>query len=191
MTPKPEGLIASLASQLLAVNFKDVQVYAPAALKEHVKIIDYGPQIRWFQILAGQAPVGCLGLLGYDDHTELKGVYVIPEMRGRGIGTQATEAAMALVEGPIEAAALNPAWYHARGFSTTGTTENGIAIVRKGFEVSSPASPQLEQLLAEWDREVHEHGLWTSGHSIAARIVALLRAEGAVSAAPPSLEKEK
>jgi hypothetical protein len=34
----------------------------------------------------------------------------------------------------------------------------------------------LERLMKEWDAEVREHGIWTSGHSIAAKIVAALRA---------------
>jgi len=39
-----------------------------------------------------------------------------------------------------------------------------------------PTGSRLRDLLNEWDAEVQEHGLWTSGHTIAARIVAVLRA---------------
>lgn len=51
----------------------------------------------------------------------------------------------------------------------------GSAAVRAG---SPPAERQakMQRLLDEWDAEVKKHGLWTSGHSIAARIVAAVRA---------------
>lgn len=113
------------------VPFAVVQGYATDAIREHVKIIDYGPQMRWFRILDGAVMVGCLGLLRVNGHTELKGVYIVPQMRGRGIGTQATEAALALVDGPVEAAAINPSWYHAREFKTVGRSESGFEIVRR------------------------------------------------------------
>jgi GNAT superfamily N-acetyltransferase len=113
------------------VGFAAVQRYAENALKERVKILDYGPQMRWFQILLGRVPIGCLGLLPTAEVTFLKGVYVISEMRGRGFGTLATEAVLALAEGPVEAAALNPSWYHVRGFTTIAHNEHDIAIVRR------------------------------------------------------------
>jgi len=39
-------------------------------------------------------------------------------------------------------------------------------------------SDEIRRLLDEWDAEVREHGLWTSGHSIAARMAAILRSVG-------------
>jgi hypothetical protein len=50
----------------------------------------------------------------------------------------------------------------------------------------------LIELLAEWDAEVEEHGIWTSGHSIAARIVAKLRPElEALLSAPSGREPDQ
>ena len=126
------------AVTLQDVPFVGVQDYAIMAHVEHVKVIDYGPQMQWFRILNNDMPVGCLGLLHGDGHTQLKGVYVMPEMRGRGIGTQATEIALAWVNGPVEAAAVNPSWYHARGFKTVGRSESGFEIVRGATHDSSP-----------------------------------------------------
>jgi len=39
-------------------------------------------------------------------------------------------------------------------------------------------SDEIRRLLDEWDAEVREHGIWTSGHSIAARMAAILRSVG-------------
>ena len=44
---------------------------------------------------------------------------------------------------------------------------------------------KIRRLLDEWDAEVRENGIWTSGHSIAARMAAILRSVG------PSLVEQK
>jgi plasmid stabilization system protein ParE len=65
-------------------------------------------------------------------------------------------------------------------------------LVRSGDAIQAAPAPRdvmnLEQLLSEWDAEVREHGLWTSGHSIAAIIVSRLRA---APASPPLEEDEE
>lgn len=73
-------------------------------------------------------PISCWrGLLGFGalievkpGHLRVKGIYVLPEERGAGVGTTMTEdlikVARAAGAQEIEAIALNPAWYEARGF---------------------------------------------------------------------------
>src|SRR6185503_15947898 len=45
---------------------------------------------------------------------------------------------------------------------------------------------KIRRLLDEWDAEVRENGIWTSGHSIAARMAAILRSVG-----PSLVEQER
>jgi hypothetical protein len=46
--------------------------------------------------------------------------------------------------------------------------------------VVSPPQDDKAKLLAEWEAEVAEHGLWTSGHCIAERMAKLLAASAPV-----------
>jgi hypothetical protein len=48
----------------------------------------------------------------------------------------------------------------------------------------------ITALLAEWDAEVSEHGIWTSGHSIATRMAKYLRAVAARSVVAPRVPRE-
>lgn len=43
----------------------------------------------------------------------------------------------------------------------------------------------LARLLEEWDKEVKEHGIWTSGHSIAQQIVRQVRKQLREAASTP------
>lgn len=111
---------------LRSVPFSGVADYAPAALVKDARVhtgvvIDDRPGDAWFQIVMPEGQrVGCLGLRRQNMRClRIVGVYVEPAARGAGVGSKATEEAIAIAVDAglvVEAVAYNPAWYVARGF---------------------------------------------------------------------------
>lgn len=115
--------------------FALVRIFSAAGARERVSITDT-PNTRWWTIHGPSDGrlVGCLGLIAIAGRLRVKGVYIKPADRGHGIGSEATQAvvALALAEGKaVEAFALNPPWYHARGFLTVSHNAHGVALVRR------------------------------------------------------------
>ncbi len=63
---------------------------------------------------------------------------------------------------------------------TFGADDDGanyrLMLTPREVDQLEAALPLVEQLLAKWRAEVNEHGIWTSGHSIAAKMAAVLEA---------------
>jgi len=116
-------------------SFNEIKGYASKAAREHVSLKD-GGKTQWYvaenegkiQGMAGLLPLARNGI-------RVKGVYVLPTDRKRGIGSQMTEYLMnkAIESGieRIEAYALNPDFYLKRGFKETGRLPNGAVKVVK------------------------------------------------------------
>lgn len=121
------------AARIQAAEYSAVQRFAGAAARERVAITDTA-RTSWYTVCGpGQAAVdGCAGILWLGRAARIKGVYVAPEMRGAGLGTQLTEHCIAEAwrrgdVDQVEAFALNPAWYESRGFHREGRNSHGVA----------------------------------------------------------------
>jgi N-acetylglutamate synthase-like GNAT family acetyltransferase len=116
------------------VPFAAVQPFASRASREHVSISNTR-STRWFAALAGGRIVGIAGLLKFATGLRVKGVWVDPDFRGKGIGndlaTRLIEVAEHECAPAIEAFAWRPDYYEGRGFERCGALPNGAIRVRK------------------------------------------------------------
>lgn len=119
--------------EIRQVDFATVRPFASRAAREHVSISDTR-MTRWYVVKKGDEVVGVAGLLRVSAGYRIKGVYVIPNERGSGIGTALTEH---LIEqcandfAMVEVFAYNPGYYEARGFKRYGQLPNGAVKLRK------------------------------------------------------------
>lgn len=115
------------------VEFAAVKPYAARAAREHVSISDTRGT-RWYEVKKGDKTAAIAGLLKTSHGYRVKGVYVLPEERGTGIGTKLTEYLIAQCANEfamVEVFAYNPAFYEARGFTRYGQLPNGAIKLRK------------------------------------------------------------
>jgi N-acetylglutamate synthase-like GNAT family acetyltransferase len=116
------------------VSFADVLPFRGRAAAEHVSISDTRAT-RWFVLRKGKIIVAIAGLMKVGSGFRIKGVWVDPAVRGRGLGTHLTGALMEVAEqacaSTIEALAYNPAFYEGRGFLRIGVQPNGAIRVRR------------------------------------------------------------
>lgn len=104
--------------------------FATAAAKERVSLKDT-PTTRWFRI-GDMAVAGLLALPG--GRYRIRGVFVDKPYRGMGLGTALTEHLIALATAEhagLEAFALNPPFYLARGFHEAGRNAHGVVRVMR------------------------------------------------------------
>lgn len=106
---------------LQLISYEDVAKYRSAAAKEHVSITDT-KNTQWY-LWPG---VGFGALIRAGRLTQrLKGIYVFPEERGQGKGTQLTKGLIdiATIHGAmfLQAYALNPKFYESLGWRRTQT----------------------------------------------------------------------
>jgi N-acetylglutamate synthase-like GNAT family acetyltransferase len=119
---------------LAEVPFAVVQPLARRAARDRVSISNTRAT-RWFAAVQSGAIVGVAGLLKFSTGLRIKGVWVDPAWRGRGIGDALTARLIAAAEEEcapaIEAFAYRPDYYEARGFVRYGVLPNGAVKVRK------------------------------------------------------------
>jgi ribosomal protein S18 acetylase RimI-like enzyme len=72
----------------------------------------------------------------------IKGVFVLGEYRGLGVGTALTERleaeAVKAGAGELEVYAHNPAFYEARGYKVVGANQFGVPLLRKTISRGKP-----------------------------------------------------
>lgn len=117
------------------VDFDRVRSLASRAAREHVSISPTAAT-RWFAVQDGELVRGVAGLLALAGGAlRIKGVWVEPEQRGRGLGDALVQHLIALARdecaSSIEAYAHNPGYYLAQGFRSIGQRPNGATRVRK------------------------------------------------------------
>lgn len=136
---------------LRAVRFDKVKIFAKSAARARVSISDTG-QTQWFEVLIAEAGdafsevslvrVGVAGLMALGSvvsgkRARIKGVFVEPAARGRGVGTKIVDELEAFASREwgvrtIEAFAHNPKFYEARGYRRCGVLANGAVHLRRG-----------------------------------------------------------
>ena len=116
--------------------FERVQPFGSRAAREHVSISDTR-DTRWFVGLrqpAGEV-VGVAGLLRFRSQLRIKGVWVDPAFRGRGLGNAFVQRFLAIADEEcapmIEAFVANTAYYQSLGFSQVGILPTGAVKMRK------------------------------------------------------------
>ena len=108
--------------ELLEVPVERLLPYRRAAAREHVSVSATQKTV-WYEYRDRE-------LIGFgafiwtgEEKARVKGIYVLPEFRGGGLGTRMTqkiiEAARAAGAKTLEAFALNPAFYEALGWRRT------------------------------------------------------------------------
>ena len=109
----------------------DVVLWAHRAARERVSLKD-ARNTTWYW-----APgLGCAGLMAMKGKARIKGVYVVKDHRGEGIGTaliDRLEAEAVKLEGAakIEVYAHNPSFYEARGYAVVGANQFGVPLLRR------------------------------------------------------------
>ena len=108
------------------VPYSAVAKHSRAAAKDHVSVSDT-KRTTWYRTPRHE---GFCALLEVGrDAVRIKGVYVHPEWRGRGIGSAMTDELLRkAASGPykvIEVLAYNPAFYESRGFTRKNQLRNG------------------------------------------------------------------
>lgn len=122
------------AFEIREVPFSEVQPYASRAAREHVSISDTR-DTRWYMGVEKSDVAGVAGLFRFRSMLRIKGVWVAPNFRGRGLGDQFVKHLLAVAEDEcaplIEAYVWNAAYYHRLGFKVAGTLPNGAVKMRK------------------------------------------------------------
>ena len=106
-------------TDLILVDYDYVRKWQVSAAREGVCVKPTASRTMWFR---DKEHRGFCGLIEYATNKwRIKGVYVQPECRGQGFGTEMTEAliacAIALKPGRLEVIAMNSKFYEARGFT--------------------------------------------------------------------------
>lgn len=109
---------------LKIVTFKDNLVYQTRAGRDRISVADAKDAV-WFQFVDGEDVLGICSLLPISNNGgRLKAVWVKPEHRGAGNGTEMIEALIAFARDKgadrLEVLAYNPKFYEARGFKKVG-----------------------------------------------------------------------
>lgn len=114
----------SWCTVLREAGIEEVHKWKRQAEREGVSVKETKGKTRWY---VWEEVGEVLGFGGYIWATKtkarIKGIYVLPENRGQGVGVKMTEGIMAKAreEGAekLEAVALNPKFYEERGFHRT------------------------------------------------------------------------
>ena len=122
------------------VSYDIVAPFAGAAAKDRVSAKPT-PTTRWWAARSASGIVlGFVGLLVLKDRARIKGVWVKPQERGTGLGTEITEhvinEARSLNLPMLEVFAYNPKWYEAHGWERVGT-RSGVAVLVLRLEVET------------------------------------------------------
>lgn len=125
-------------AEIQPVPFAEVQHLAAAAAKDRVSISEtQGTQ--WFVMREDGKIIATGALLRRNAIARLKGIWVEPGHRHRGVGESVTlqliaHAVDVWLCGRIEALAHNPSFYYARGFTQASKARlNGAVMVGKNY----------------------------------------------------------
>jgi N-acetylglutamate synthase-like GNAT family acetyltransferase len=117
-----------------SVPFADIRHCIARAARDHVSLSDTR-NTDWFVVREDGAIVGIAGLMAVQSGYRLKGAWVDPAYRGRGIGLALTEKRIQLAEQRcgsfIETLSLHPAFFEARGFRANRVMSNGAVRMRR------------------------------------------------------------
>jgi RimJ/RimL family protein N-acetyltransferase len=120
---------------MIKVAYSVIKPYANKAAKDHVSVNET-KDTTWFAIDQTNDPFPFCALMQTSKGYRIKGVWVPPMQRGKGIGTQMTLKLMdyaenTLMASRIEVFAYNPAFYERNGYKRFGSLPNGAIKLEK------------------------------------------------------------
>jgi len=136
-------------------SFNEIKGYASKAAREHVSLKQSDKTV-WNVAEEGGRILGIAGLLSLANNgIRIKGVYVVPTVREKGIGTYLTEYLIneAIESGAnrVEAYALKPDFYLKRGFKEAGRLPNGaVKVVKTFMNAYNGFKPALRFKALQW-----------------------------------------
>ncbi len=111
-----------------------IRPFAGRAAREHVSLADTH-RTDWFVAIEHSTVIGVAGLIASGAGLRIKGVWIEPAHRARGVGTALTQHLVQLAQERcaafVEALAWHPEFYEARGFTRIGVTPHGAAKMRR------------------------------------------------------------
>jgi predicted GNAT family acetyltransferase len=123
---------------LRPASFEDIAPFRSAAQRDRVSV-SVTRDTRWFLYEESGVTLGfCALMTPTRTGARIKGVWVRPEVRGRGHGTQMTKALIDLAVDEIcaprlEAYAHNPRFYEAIGWSRLSKLHNGAVRLARNY----------------------------------------------------------
>ena len=122
---------------LQEVSFCFVRKYASLAKKERVGITDTG-KTRWFEFFLDGEPIGCCGLIYQGKKVRIKGIYLLPQHRGKGNGVFMDDCLLSIAKDDgvnvVEVLTLHPRFYKSRGFKILKETYKGVFLAQIIYE---------------------------------------------------------
>lgn len=123
---------------LRRVSFNDVAPFKSAAARDHVSVADTRETFWFFYEQDGEF-IGFCGVMRTALGARVKGVWVQPDLRGRGHGTEMTKQLIKMATDELlffrmEALAHNPAFYESLGWERIGRPmPNGAVWVARNY----------------------------------------------------------
>jgi hypothetical protein len=116
--------------ELKESQYLEVSKYSLLAKKERSIVSNTG-NTKWFQIIENGEEIGCCGIYLAKNKIRLKGDYVLPQCRGRGIYTIVNnfrEEYGRQINGvnKVEVLTLHPNHFKKRGYNMLKETRKGI-----------------------------------------------------------------
>lgn len=119
-----------------AAAYSQIEHFRSAAERAHVYVGDTSAT-QWFQICAGDLPVGCCAVRTMRPGiVRLKAAFIVAQWRGKGLGLLAVEhreryAREVLGASKLEVLAYNWSFWKARGYHEVSRLRNGaVRMVR-------------------------------------------------------------
>jgi N-acetylglutamate synthase-like GNAT family acetyltransferase len=115
---------------LIECSFSEISHFASKAAKEKVKISET-KNTMWFGIFNKDVLVGCCGLILVGVKCRFKAAYIVPEQRGKGLGSFATESRINIADSLgfqlLEVLTVKPSYYsNALGFQIHKQVRKGV-----------------------------------------------------------------
>lgn len=137
--------MSDVSGDIITVDHAQIVPWTHRAARERVSLKD-ARATTWYSVTGR----GCAALMVLKGKARIKGVFVLKEYRGAGVGTALVdrlETEAAALDGikEIEVYAHNPGFYEARGYSVVGKNQFGVALLRRALGAPSacPSPPTI------------------------------------------------
>lgn len=129
MQKKKRLMLHSIAE----ISYNTVKPLSSKASKDKVCLKDT-PQTQWFGAYIENELCGVAGAAVKDGNGRIRGVYVLPQHRGKGLGSTMMQALMAYFDNKsvcyVEQLASQPDWWLKQGWKLKAPHKNGAWIYK-------------------------------------------------------------
>lgn len=120
--------------RLLQVEYAEIKKFGSLGKRERVSISDTS-NTYWFQIQRDSELVGVCGLYLAAKKCRIKGDWILPQHRGKGLGEFITKCRLGIAKDMgytlVEVLTLHPHYYEAKGFTIHKETRKGVWLASK------------------------------------------------------------